>query len=291
MKIDLKKRRGIETTRVIEERGIPYISYRSLEAFPWLLNAFSTRIGGISTGDYASMNLSFTVGDDKERVRKNFSVFGDAIHVQPSRMVYSHQTHTVNVMEVTDEHLGMGILRERSFSDIDGIMTNVSNVCLVTGYADCVPLYFVDPVHRAIALSHSGWRGTIGDICKETVVAMKKRYQSRPEELIACIGPSICADCYEVGADVADRFLLSYGADSGVVLPAGSGEKGKYQLDLTQANLINMERTGIKREHISCPDLCTSCNRDVLHSHRASGGKRGGLCAFLMIKGEETEEF
>lgn len=289
--MEWKKRGGINTTRLREDNGIPRISYASLERYPWLVNAFSTRLGGVSTGIFESMNLSFTRGDEPENVLRNFELFGEALGIRTSQMVYAHQTHTVNVMEVGRTHGGMGISRERDFTDVDGIMTDVPGVCLVTSYADCVPLYFVDPVHRAIALSHSGWRGTLGNICRKTVDEMNRLYGTEPGDLITCIGPSVCADCYEVGGDVADRFTAAYGEDSDrVVLPHNSGASGKYQLDLAVANRINMERSGILPGHISMPDLCTCCNDRFLFSHRASGGKRGGLCAFLMIKNTELQE-
>ncbi len=282
--MNIKKRSGIETTRIIEEKGIPRISYLSLEKFPWLINGFSTRLGGVSTGIYESMNLAFTVGDERENVLENYRIFGESMGISRDRMVFSDQQHTTNVMAVDASHCGEGILKPRSFKDIDGIMTNEPGVCLVTSYADCVPLYFVDPVNKAIALSHSGWRGTIGDICSNTLKEMARLYGTRPEDVTACIGPSICADCYEVGSDVADVFLEAYGPDSGVVLPHNGDIPGKYQLDLTKACFLNMKNAGIREENISLPDICTCCNGDILHSHRASKGKRGGLCAFLMIR-------
>ena len=284
MEIKLKKRPGAETTTIYESNGVPRISYLSLEKYDWLFNGFSTRIGGVSTGCYESMNLAFTVGDDRENVLENYRLFGESVGISREQMVFSDQQHTTNVMEATRDNLGEGILRPRSFKDIDGIMTNEPGVCLVTSYADCVPLYFVDPVHKAIALSHSGWRGTIGNICKNTVSEMHRLYGSDPSEMIACIGPSICADCYEVGGDVADVFMEEYGPDSKVVLPHNGGVSGKYQLDLTFANYLNMQKAGIPSENISVPDLCTCCNGEFLHSHRASHGKRGGLCAFMMIR-------
>ena len=284
MNINLKKRSGAQTTQIIGNSGVPRISYLSLEKYPWLFNGFSTRIGGVSTGIYESMNLTFTTGDDPENVVQNYRLFGNAFGISAEQMVFADQKHTTNVMAVDASNTGEGILKERSFSEIDGIMTNVPGVCLVTSYADCVPLYFVDPVHKAIALSHSGWRGTIGNICQNTVDEMKRLYGSDPAEIITCIGPSICADCYEVGSDVADVFIESYGPDSGVVLPHNAGVPGKYQLDLTAANFLNMQKAGIPDENISVPDLCTCCNGEFLHSHRASHGKRGGLCAFMMIR-------
>ncbi|MGN0161218.1 MAG: peptidoglycan editing factor PgeF [Lachnospiraceae bacterium] len=283
IRINAVKRKNLNTTYIENPNTVPMIRYHKLSKHPWLWDGFSTRIGGVSTNQYASMNLSFTLGDDREHVRKNFEIIGEAYGIPVNRMVYSHQTHTANVMPVTGEHAGMGILKERTYSDVDGIMTNEPGLCLVTSYADCVPLYFVDPVHRAIALSHSGWRGTVGNICKNTVELMHEKYGTCPDDLIACIGPSICVDCYEVSADVAEQFQKAYPKEQAedIIHPK---ENGKYQLDLTMANYFNMVNAGILSDNIALPDLCTACNASWLHSHRASQGKRGGLCAFLMIK-------
>ena len=285
--VELKvvKREGEETTDLHEKDGVVWVSYKVLDRIPWLINAFSTRLGGVSEGIYEQMNLAHTVGDDPEKVLENHRIIGNAIGVDTKDMVLAFQTHTVNVMEVGDRHRGMGIVRERDYCDVDGIMTNVPGICLLTSYADCVPLYFVDPKNRAIALSHSGWRGTAGNICRNTVEKMRKLYGTNPEELIACIGPSIEAKCYEIGEDVAAQFRKTYSEEAleRILLPE-EGRGDKYLLDLTQANFENMVGSGILPEHITRPDLCTACNASWLHSHRASKGKRGGMCAFLSIR-------
>ena len=285
MDIDVRYRPGTRTTELHEKDGVVWISYRALDRIPWLINAFSTRIGGVSEGIYAQMNLAHTVGDDPERVLENHRIFGRAIGVDARDMVLAWQTHTVNVMNVGDKERGMGIVKERPYRDVDGIMTDTPGVCLLTSYADCVPLYFVDPAHRAIALSHSGWRGTVGNIARNTIEKMREMYGSDPAELIVCIGPSIAAECYEVGEDVADPFREAYTeAESAALLTPVNGKSGKYLLDLTQANVFNLKNSGVREENISLPDLCTACNASWLHSHRASGGKRGGMCAFLSIR-------
>lgn len=283
MNINAKKILTRKSTYIEEKNDIPVIRYHQLKEMNWLWDGFSTRIGGVSEGQYATMNLTFTMGDEEEKVRENFKLLGDAYGIELNQMVYSHQTHTTNVMRVGKEHAGMGVLKERSFSNIDGIMTNEPGICLVTSYADCVPLYFIDPVHKAIALSHSGWRGTVGNICKETVQKMQQEFGTNAEDLITCIGPSICKDCYEVSADVAEQFKLAFPMEEQINTILEGKENDKYQLDLHMANYYNMVNCGIKKENISLPDLCTACNADWLHSHRASKGKRGGLCAFLMI--------
>lgn len=270
-------------TVVRENAGVPYISYEALEHILWLTNGFSTRMGGVSQGIYASMNLNFNVQDDEKNVLENFRRIGMALDIPVEKMVFSQQTHTTNVMVVDETNCGMGILCDRNFHDIDGIVTNVPGVCLVTSYADCVPLYFVDPIHRAIGLSHSGWRGTVGNIAKNTIELMKKTYGTAEKDLIVCIGPSICKNCYEVSEDVAEKFISVYN-DGELVDILAKKQDGKYLLDLPMACRYNFINSGILEEHIIMPDLCTCCNDKILFSHRASKGKRGGLCAFLAIK-------
>lgn len=153
---------------IFDEAGdtVPFLEYPMLRKTGLVYHGFSTRLGGVSEGCYASMNLSFDRGDDPEAVRENFRRIGNAIGVNVEDMVMSKQTHTTNVRVVTEEDRGKGVVKERDYTDVDGLVTDVRGICLVTSYADCVPLYFVDPVRNAIGLSHSGWRGTVGKIGK-----------------------------------------------------------------------------------------------------------------------------
>ena len=164
--------------------------------------------------------------------------------------------------------------------DTDGMVTDVPGICLVTFYADCVPLFFVDPVHRAIGLSHSGWRGTAGKIGRITLERMKERYGTEPSQVTAAIGPSICRDCYEVSEDVAVQFIRMLG--DRVATPGK--EPGKHQLDLWLANELILRQAGLLPSHIAVTDICTCHNSQYLFSHRASGGRRGSLAAFLVLK-------
>ena len=153
------------------------------------------------------MNLSFTRGDDPEKVRENFRRMGMVIGFETKDLVLSDQTHTTNVRLVTEADRGKGFDRERDYTDVDGLVTDTPGLMLVTIYADCVPLYFVDPVHKAVGLSHSGWKGTVHRIGKVTLERMKEAFGTRPEDVQAAIGPSICQDCYEVSEDVARAFM------------------------------------------------------------------------------------
>lgn len=261
----------------------PFFTLKIPNQPEFIVNGFSTRLGGVSEGIYESMNLSFTVGDDADNVRRNFELMGDAMGISVTNMVYSKQTHTTNVMRVNGQHKGMGIYRERDFDDIDGLITNEPGVCLVTSYADCVPLFIVDNENKAIGLSHSGWRGTVGDIAGVTVKMMQDEFGSEPSRLNVFIGPSICHNCYEVGDDVAGEFISKYGksAFDSIVSPK---DNGKYKLNLHNANLQNFIKAGVLRKNIAVTDVCTCCNSKLLFSHRASKGRRGGLCGFLMIR-------
>lgn len=260
-----------------------YLTYPLLESTGIIKHGFSTRVGGVSEGVCSTMNLSFSRGDDENAVRENFRRMANALDVEEDSFVFSQQTHTTNVRKVTLEDKGKGLTRKLDYQDIDGLITNVPGLCLSTFYADCVPLYFVDPVKKAIGLSHSGWRGTVGKIGCVTVQKMQEEYGSNPKDIIAAIGPSICQDCYEVSEDVIVEFQNHFDKKYWKELYYKK-ENGKYQLNLWKANEIVLEEAGVLKEHIAVTNLCTCCNHETLFSHRASQGKRGNLAAFLALK-------
>lgn len=185
---------------------VEYLTFPILSNQPGITHAFSTRRGGVSQGMYATMNLSFTRGDEEERVRENFRRMAAALHTDVEHMVCTYQTHTTNIRRAVASDGGKGIVRERGYTDVDGLVTNDRNLCLVCFFADCVPLYFVDRKHGAIGLAHSGWRGTVAGMGECMVRRMEREFGSRPEDLVAAVGPSICQDCYEVSEEVAEQF-------------------------------------------------------------------------------------
>lgn len=268
---------------VIEEKvkeGVPFLSYPILENTGIVSHGFSTRLGGVSEGGYSSMNLSLSRGDNPEAVEENTKRIARAIGVEKEKMVYTQQTHTTNVAVVSGKDAGS------TLKETDGLVTNSPGICLVTFYADCVPLYFVDPVRRAIGLSHSGWRGTVGKMAAATVEKMKECFGTRPEDIIAAVGPSICQDCYEVSEDVTSRFKEAFREEDWKDL-FYKKENGKFQLDLWKANEINLREAGVLPEHIAVTNVCTCCNPKILFSHRVQGWNRGNLCAFLALKDKE----
>ena len=298
---------GKNTTNIIQKGDAPYITFKNLDEIDFVANAFTTRLGGVSKEHLYSMNLSFTRGDADENVYKNYEIISDAVGFDMDKIVMSNQTHTTNVKRGYMDDAGRGMHGKERFEDIDGLVTNEKGLVLATFYADCVPLYFVDPVNKAIGLSHSGWRGTVNRMGKATLEKMAEEFGTKPGDVICAIGPSICMECYEVSKDVADEFAKAFAVSD---IPVISDEKlneikngsdlnnrlfnsdkilidkenGKYQLNLWEANKRVLLDAGIKKENLSITDICTCHNPEFLYSHRASKGMRGNLAAFLTIR-------
>lgn len=280
--MELIRKKSDAPMKVNRYKELEYLTFPLLEETGMVRHLFSTRTGGVSQGIYASMNLSYTRGDQKEAVDENFRRIAEALSTSEDRIVCSRQTHTTNVRLVTQQDCGKGITRPADYEDVDGLITNIPGVVLCTLYADCVPLYFVDTRNRAIGLAHSGWRGTVGRMGEAALKAMKDAFGTRPEHVLAAIGPSICQDCYEVSGEVIEAFRQEFGEESRYLYREGK-EKGKYQLDLWEANRRVLLGAGILPPHLAVTDLCTCCNSSYLFSHRASQGKRGNLGAFLEL--------
>ena len=269
--------------RMNEKNGVKYLTYPAFEQLPDIVHSFSTRIGGASEGIFSTMNFSFGRGDDDNAIRENYERMGKAVGFSIEDVVASNQTHTTNVRLVGEEDRGNGVVHPNAFQDVDGMITNTPGLVLATFYADCVPLYFIDPIHKAIGLSHSGWKGTVGKIGRVTIEKMKEQFGSDPSQILTAIGPSICQECYEVSEDVILEFQNSF-AEKYWNRLFYQKENGKYQLNLWEANRIIFLESGIKEAHISMPGICTCCNPELLFSHRATLGKRGNLAAFLGIR-------
>lgn len=277
-----KKKTEKSLMHLEEKEGVPYFVFQNLKDTGLVRHGFSTRIGGVSQGHLASMNLSFARGDLSENVRENFCRMGKALGFSPESMVLSRQTHTTNVRLVSEQDRGKGFTVPEDYDNVDGLITNVPGITLATFYADCVPLFFVDPIHRAIGLSHSGWKGTVHRMGAMTLKRMAEEFGTEAKDVKAAIGPSICQDCYEVSEDVALEFKREFWdcADERLIYRK---ENGKYQLNLWRANEIVLLESGIQPRNLAITNVCTCCNPELLFSHRASNGKRGNMGAFLQL--------
>ena len=193
------------------------LKYPLLERTGIVEHCFTTRLGGVSADIFSTMNLSFTRGDEEAAVRENYRRLARALGAEVGQFVCSDQTHTVNVRRVTAADAGKGLTRERDYRDVDGLITDEPGLVLSTFYADCVPLYVVDPVHRAIGMSHSGWRGTAARMGAVTLSAMQEAYGTRPEDVVCAVGPSICKDCYVKVAFLFGVFGLDFTTEKAIL--------------------------------------------------------------------------
>ncbi len=262
--------------------GVGFLQFPILEKLDFINHAFSTRIGGVSEGKFKSMNLNFKRGDEPDKVTENYNIFCNAAGFDFDSLVSSSQDHQTFVRKVTKSDCGIGITREHDIPSVDALITNEPGVTLVTHYADCTPLMFADPEKKVIGLAHAGWRGTVGKIGEATVKKMTDEFGCDPADIIAVVGPAIGACCYEVDTPVYEEF-----ASLTELKPAYFTQTlghGKYLVDLKETNRRMLMDAGLLSINILVSDVCTKCNSGLLFSHRASGGKRGGLIAMMCIR-------
>ena len=260
---------------------VPYLTYNSLSEIKFINHAFSTRLGGVSEGEFTSMNLAFNRGDNPECVTENYKRLCKSAGFEFESLTASAQDHHTFVRAVTKADRGVGIYKPRDMESVDAIITNETGVTLVTYYADCTPLYFVDTKNRAIGLAHGGWRGTVGRIAEKTIQKMTGLYGTNPADITAAVGPAISVCCYEVDKPCIYNFYALEDLDKEKFIFPKDG--GKYMLDLLECNRQILVSAGVKPENITVSDVCTNCNSELLWSHRATKGHRGTMCAFLCL--------
>lgn len=264
------------------EDSVPYLTYNSLEEIEFIRHGFSTRLGGVSKGIFTSMNLALNRGDNKDDVIENYRRICKSIGLGFETLVASAQDHNTFVREVTSADCGVGITKPRDIESVDALITNEKNVTLVTYYADCTPLFFVDVKNKAIGLAHAGWRGTVGKIGEKVVKKMGERFGTDPADLKCAVGPAISKCCYEVDKACADEFYKLDELDCDkFIFPK---ENNKFMLDLLETNRQILLKSGVLPENITVSDICTRCNSGLLWSHRATQGQRGTMCAFMCIE-------
>lgn len=265
---------------IVNKNEVQFIVFKKLKEIPFIRHGFSTRVGGISKGTYNSLNLGLKTGDDKNNVKKNIKNFALAVGVNYKKLVISDQVHGDVIKVINDEDKGKGYLKERDYRGVDGLITNVIDIPLMTIFADCVPIFFVDPIKKAIGVSHAGWKGTKLKIGQKTVRTMMDKYNSNPSELIAIIGPSIGKCCYEVDDVVVEQFNKDFIDTSTFIF---QNRVGKYQLDLREANRVALKGIGMLNQNIVISSLCTSCNLGLFYSYRKEKGNTGRMGAIIQL--------
>ncbi len=215
--------------------------------------AFSTKVGPVYKGDKIS---AFK--------------FCNEMGIDPDDIAFCGQVHGNKVVTTCDKHI----------ETADGIMTDKGGIALVTFYADCVPLYFLDTVNKAIAISHAGWRGTTLHIGANTLYAMNGAYGTQPDDCIVVIGPSIGKCCFEVDYPVAEEFRQTFARIDDILDYRGHG---KYHIDLPEANASLLRECGVLEENIYKSNICTSCTSHILFSYRSEKGTNGRMAAVIML--------
>ena len=258
---------------ITQKNNIWYGTFPALEEVGFV-NACSCRLHGESDVVPGTLNLALHVGDDVEKVLRNRKAFAEAVGVDANRFTTCQQVHGSKVVQVTKELVGSGAKDfATTIADTDALITNLPDVPLMLFYADCVPVLLADLETGAIGLAHAGWRGTVANIGAKTLVAMGEAFGTKPENILAAIGPSIGACCYEVDDFVRDQ---ASGYEE-FFAPKGGG---KYQLDLWGMNAKQLQEAGVPAENITVAGICTNDNVELFCSYRAEQGKTGrmGVC-------------
>lgn len=245
-------------------------------------HGFSTRLGGVSEGHLASLNLGVHRGDSTENVRENYRIFGQAVGFSPEQTVFTRQLHTDIVERVGREQCGRGLLFPVE-APCDGLVTDEPDVALTVFSADCTPILLFDPVRRAIGAVHAGWRGTAAGIAAKTVEKMRDEFGCDPKDIRAAIGPCISQCCFETDIDVPTAMRASLGDDAeNMIRQVGQ----KYYVNLKGCNAAHLRRAGVTQ--IDICEACTACRPDRFWSHRRVGNRRGSLAAVIMLQGGRT---
>lgn len=266
---------------VVKKDELIYLTIPAFEETGMVKHCFTTRVGGVSEGVYNSLNTSLDKEDPVDKVRKNLEIVCSAIGIDYTKLVLTDQTHEDVIRVVTEADIGKGISIPSDIANTDGLMTNIPGIPLITFYADCVPLFFLDKKNKAIALTHSGWKGTVQKIGAKTIRQMAEVYGTKPEDCLVGIGPSIEYDCFEVGPEVAQQFRDRFDNWAQFIKPFGSE---KFKIDLWMVNKLMLMEAGVPEENITISGFCTMCNEDLLFSYRRDKGRTGSLSAIMELR-------
>ena len=241
-------------------------------------HCFTTRLGGVSQGYLASMNIGTSRGDLPENVQENYRILGAAVGFAPEDLVLTTQTHTDIVRVVGDDQRGAGLFAP-ALSQCDALVTNTPGLGLVVFTADCTPILLHDPVTGAVGAAHAGWRGTAAGIAQKTVQTMVEAFGCDPRNLRAAIGPNLKDCCFETDWDVPEAMIAALGQEA---MPYIRQNGQKYYVNLTEINALFLRKASVI--HVESTPACTACSMDRFWSHRKMGDRRGSQGAIILCK-------
>jgi hypothetical protein len=260
-----------------QKNGIWYGVFPRLEAIN-IVHAFTCRMHGQSDITVGGLNMALHVGDDKDKVLANRHKVATALDFNLNRATTCAQVHGNNIVSVTEENMGSGATNfAETIRDADGLVTNINRAPLMLFYADCVPIILIDTKGESIAVVHAGWRGSISDIAAKAVDIMIRDYGALSENILAAIGPSIGACCYEVDEVVWNAAPKYHDC----FVPTTPGH---WHFNLWQVNRLQLEAKGVLSNNILCAEVCTFDNKELFFSYRAEKGKTGRLAAIAYRK-------
>lgn len=262
----------------------PFFFDPTLLAHPGLLHAVSTRHGGVSTGSYRSLNLSYQVGDEEDKVLHNYHRLSRVLDFDLSSLVTCQQIHHNAIALIDESHLNRnGFLPDRAVPDTDGLATSVPGITLLTRYADCVPLLFYNHSRHTVAIAHAGWKGTFAQIGPLMTECMAREFKCDPRHTLAVIGPSIGPCCYRISNSIAERAVKAAPrAEQCIMTSSDTG----LTLDLWKLNRIQLIASGIQEQNIFSAQICTSCTIEDFYSYRREDTVTGRFAALIGLKGE-----
>lgn len=267
--------------RLWETETLAYLTIPNFDETGLVRHGFSTRLGGYSQPPFQSLNLGLHVGDDNESVLKNRRLFCKSLKINWQDLVAAEQVHGDAVHIVSLQDKGKGAASYVSaLSATDALITNLPRLPLSTYYADCVPLFYLDPETPAIGLAHAGWKGTLAKIGAKTLLKMAEVFGSRPDRCLIGIGPSIGPCCYEVDEFILNKFKKHFWPVEQIFYPTSS----KWKLNLQEANKLALLEAGALKENIFISNICTRCRNDLFFSYRAEEGKTGRMAAVIMLE-------
>lgn len=259
-----------------ERDGIVFFEFESLAGYGRIRHAVFSRQGGVSPAPFASLNLSVSVADEKARVyanrRRAYGLFGR----DTDSVVHAHLVHRNQVAQVTQANNGTWL------AHCDGIVTNEAGCALTMNYADCTPIFLYDPVQQAIGLGHAGWKGSVVDLPGAMVRKMESAFGSKPADLLACIGPCISWENYEVDEPLVSEVQAGFDNWEMLLQRPDGKENGRFHYDLPLANKIRLEQVGVTQIELS--GICTASSTHLFFSHRAENGQTGRFGTILILE-------
>lgn len=240
-------------------------------------HCFTTRIGGVSPGEFNSLNLSKTREENQANKEENYHRVCDALGVEYNSLALVNYAHGDGIHFAAQADAGKGFTKQMDYAACDAMVTDTPNVTAVTLHADCVPIFVADREKRVAAVAHAGWKGVYAGLPEKLVCGIIEKYRGKPQNILVGIGPHIMPCCFEVQDDVALPFRERFGNQS-VHL-----REEKQFVDMQAAILMQLKKCDIPDEHITVADLCTSCRDDLFYSHRRDHGHTGAMGSFITV--------